>query len=118
LPDDLCVAPWHYDGHPDHNECGESALWASFAVGAASLAYLVWAWHWADPQGVDIPWDRCVRLDLGRRDRARKRWATAAFESQIRPLGPGEDDGAILPPALLRRFWRPYEIFVDSSLGN
>jgi LmbE family N-acetylglucosaminyl deacetylase len=113
LPDDLCIAPWRRDGHPDHDECGDSARRASAAIGAQSLSYLVWAWHWADPQGTDIPWDRCVRIDLGRRARARKRWATAAFESQIRPIGSGENDRAILPPAILRRFWRGYEIFIE-----
>jgi LmbE family N-acetylglucosaminyl deacetylase len=113
LPDDLCVAPWRRDGHPDHNVCGESALGASSAVGAKSLNYMVWAWHWASPGADDLPFDECVRLDLGRRAQARKRWSTEAFRSQIVPLGPSEDDEAILPPALLRRFWRPYEIFVN-----
>jgi LmbE family N-acetylglucosaminyl deacetylase len=115
LPDDLCVAPWRRDGHPDHDECGDAAQRASAAVGARSVACLIWAWHWADPEGADIPWDRCVRLDLGRRARARKRWATQAFDSQIRPIGPAESDQAILPPAILRRFWRGYEIFIEDS---
>jgi LmbE family N-acetylglucosaminyl deacetylase len=114
-PGDLCVAPWWLDGHPDHDACGASALWASRMVGARMLGYLVWAWHWANPQGVDIPWDRCRRLDLQRRERARKRWATGAFESQINPIGPDADDAAVLPVALLRRFWRPYEIYVETS---
>jgi LmbE family N-acetylglucosaminyl deacetylase len=113
LPDDLCVAPWINDGHPDHNVSGESALRVGRSVGAKSLGYLVWAWHWADPEGADIPWNQCVRLDLGRRSQARKRWSTLAFESQIRPLGPSPDDAEILPVPLLRRFWRPYEVFVD-----
>jgi LmbE family N-acetylglucosaminyl deacetylase len=115
LPDDLCVAPWRRDGHPDHDECGDAARRASAAVGARSVSCLIWAWHWADPEGGDIPWDRCVRLDLGRRARARKRWATQAFESQIRPIGPAASDQAILPPAILRRFWRGYEIFIEDS---
>ncbi len=116
LPDDLCVAPWRNDGHPDHDACGASAVRAATRVAAKSLGYLVWAWHWADPEGFDLPFDRCVRLDLGRRARARKRWSTEAFQSQIVPLGPGEDDSAILPPPILRRFWRPYEVYVDETL--
>jgi LmbE family N-acetylglucosaminyl deacetylase len=115
LPDDLCVAPWTSDGHPDHDATGLAALQASRAVGARALGYLVWAWHWAEPEGADIPWERCQRLDLRRRARARKRWSTGAFQSQIRPLGPAEADAAILPEPLLRRFWRPYEIYVDES---
>jgi LmbE family N-acetylglucosaminyl deacetylase len=116
LPDDLCVTTWRNDGHPDHNACGESALRLSRFVGARTLGYLVWAWHWADPESSDIPWSQCVRLDLGRRAQARKRWSTLAFESQIRSLGPDAADAAILPEPLLRRFWRPFEIFVDEGL--
>jgi LmbE family N-acetylglucosaminyl deacetylase len=118
LPDDLCVAPWRLDGHPDHDVCGESATEAAHAVGARSLSYLVWTWHWADPHGSDVPWELCRRMDLSRRARARKRWATSAFTSQIEPLGPADADAAILPAPLLRRFWRPFEIFVDESLAD
>jgi len=117
-PDDLCVAPWRRDGHPDHNVCGESAFAASRAVGARMLEYLVWAWHWADPDGFDIPWPQCRRLDLTRRERARKRWATAAFESQTRSLGPGLEDAAVLPAPLMRRFWRSYEVYVDETAST
>lgn len=113
LPDDLCVAPWRRDGHPDHDVCGDVARAASHAVGARFLEYLVWSWHWADPDGSDIPWDRCTQLDLDRRQRARKRWATAAFGSQVRPLSARDEDAAILPEPILRRFWRPYEVFID-----
>jgi LmbE family N-acetylglucosaminyl deacetylase len=115
LPDDLCVAPWSGDGHPDHDATAAAALRAARGVGARSLGYLVWGWHWADPEGSDIPWTRCRRLELGRRDRARKRWSTTAFQSQIRPLGPSSDRAPILPEHVLRRFWRPYEIFVDET---
>jgi LmbE family N-acetylglucosaminyl deacetylase len=118
LPDDLCVAPWRLDGHPDHDAAGESALSAARAVGAKSLSYLVWTWHWADPHGADVPWHLCRRLDLSRRARARKRWATSAFVSQIAPLGPDDSDAAILPAPLLRRFWRPFEVFVDETLAQ
>jgi LmbE family N-acetylglucosaminyl deacetylase len=113
LPDDLCVAPWSGDGHPDHNATGVGALRASHNVGARVLSYLVWAWHWADPAGTDIPWRYCQRLDLGRRAQARKRWSTSAFRSQIHSVGPTNGDAPILPPHLLRRYWRPYEIYVD-----
>jgi LmbE family N-acetylglucosaminyl deacetylase len=118
LPDDLCVAPWRHDGHPDHDVCGESALTACRAVGARMLEYLVWAWHWADPDGFDIPWQQCRRLDLTRRARAHKRWATAAFESQTRALGPDFEDAAVLPAPLMRRFWRSYEVYVDEMAST
>lgn len=116
MPDDLCVAPWRHDGHPDHDACGASSVAASRAVGAKSLGYLIWCWHWAEPDGSDIPWDRCRRLGLTRRYRARKRWSTAAFRSQVGPIGEGTSDGAVLPEPVLRRFWRPWEIYVDESV--
>lgn len=114
-PDDLCVAPWRLDGHPDHDACGDSALLASRRVGARAIGYLVWAWHWADPHGTDIPWDHCRRLDLSRDESARKRWSTGAFRSQTRPLGPEVADAAILPAPMMRRFWRNYEVYVDEA---
>jgi LmbE family N-acetylglucosaminyl deacetylase len=118
LPDDLCVAPWRLDGHPDHNACGDAALNAAMSVGAKSLSLLVWMWHWADPFGSDVPWHKCRQLELDRRARARKRWSTMAFESQIYALGPNEADAPVLPEPLLRRFWRPFEVFVDESMGE
>jgi LmbE family N-acetylglucosaminyl deacetylase len=117
LPDDLCVAPWRRDGHPDHNVCGEVSAAASRSVGAKFLEYMVWSWHWADPDGSDIPWDRCKRLDLDRRQRARKRWATAAFRSQVSPIGAEAEDAAILPEPILRRFWRPCEVLIEETEG-
>jgi LmbE family N-acetylglucosaminyl deacetylase len=112
-PGDLCVAPWRRDGHPDHDACGESAIAVSRAVGATAMGYFVWAWHWADPDGSDIPWSHCQRLDMSRRAAARKRWATGAFQSQTNPIGPDVADAPVLPAPILRRFWRNYEVYVD-----
>jgi LmbE family N-acetylglucosaminyl deacetylase len=114
-PGDLCLAPWWHDGHPDHDACGNAALVAAESAKAHVLGYLVWAWHWADPQGTDLPWADCRRFDFDRRTAARKRWATGAFVSQTRPLGPDRDGDPLLPPAVVRRFWRPYEVFVCPS---
>jgi LmbE family N-acetylglucosaminyl deacetylase len=115
LPDDLCVAPWRRDGHPDHNAVGKAASRASERVGARSLGYLIWAWHWADPEGDDVPWSQCRQLTLSRRASARKRWSTLAFASQVSPIGPSVADAPIMPAPLLRRFWRPYELYVDEA---
>jgi hypothetical protein len=86
---------------------------ATRSAGAQLLGYLVWAWHWADPQGTDLPWTDCRRFDFDRRTAARKRWASGAFVSQTRPWGPDREGTALLPPPVLKRFWRPYEVFVD-----
>jgi len=114
FPDDLCLAPWHHDGHPDHDACGEAALRACRSTGADHLAYLIWAWHWARPHRDDLPWIQCRQQVLPRRVAARKRWSTSAFGSQIQPIGL-DGTSAVLPPPVLRRFWRPFEVFVDGT---
>ena len=114
-PGDLCVAPWRRDGHPDHDATGLAAVSAARSTGASILEYLVWAWHWATPESTDVPWHRCVRLELGRRQAARKRWATHAFATQIRPFGPDHGGRPLLPDSVLRRFWRPFEVFIESE---
>lgn len=111
-PTTLCVAPWRGDGHPDHEAGGRAAAAAAASAGAVLFEYLVWAWHWADPLGGEVPWASCRRLSLDRRSAARKRWATAAFHSQTRRFGPDGGQPPILPPPVLRRFWRPFEVFV------
>ncbi len=112
-PDDLCLAPWRSDGHPDHDSTGLAAVVAANSTRTAVLEYLVWTWHWAAPESTDVPWRRCRRLDLGRRQAARKRWATYAFTSQIRSFGSEHNARPLLPDALLRRFWRPFEVFIE-----
>lgn len=114
-PGDLCIAPWRFDGHPDHDVCGEASLHASRSAGVQILSYLVWTWHWADPNSTDLPWRLSRRFELSRRARAKKRWATSAFASQVQAIGPDAADAAILPAPLLRRFWRPFEVFIDEA---
>lgn len=113
-PDDLCLSPWRSDGHPDHNATGHAAAAAARLTGTPVLEYLVWTWHWATPEDTVVPWRQCRRLDLGRRQIARKRWATYAFTSQIRPLGFDYRGKALLTDSVLRRFWRPFEVFIEA----
>ncbi len=113
-PEDICVAPWSRDGHPDHDACGEAASMVAGQCGARLLSYLVWALHWADPVGSDLPWAECRRIVLSPPEVARKRWATGAFRSQIRALGPSPDDAPVLPAPVLRRFWLGHELYLDA----
>jgi LmbE family N-acetylglucosaminyl deacetylase len=110
-PDRWCVATWRLDGHPDHEAVGRAAARACRARGARLLEYPVWTWHWARPGDERVPWQRCRRLPLSPAEQAAKRDAVAAFESQIRPLGPDPADAAVLPPEVLARFDRPFEVF-------
>ncbi len=108
----LCIAPWEGDGHPDHDACGKAAADACARARVPSVNYLVWAWHWAVPDDRRIPWDDARRLDLSPQVRARKRWASQAFVSQTRPLSHHSGDEAVLPGPVLRRAWRPFEVYL------
>jgi len=111
-PDVVCIAPWNHDGHPDHDAAGQAAAEACAASGATLLSSLVWTWHWAVPGDERVPWPRARRLLLSRVELVRKRWASRSFLSQIAPLSAAPGDEAILPPATLARFDRPYEVFL------
>ena len=102
-PEDLVLAPWSKDGHPDHDAVGRAAESVCARSGANLLAYLVWAWHWADPD--DLPWDRAIRVDLENLADAKHR-AAAAFHTQL------AIEPVILPVHVQRRLLRPFEVLL------
>jgi LmbE family N-acetylglucosaminyl deacetylase len=67
-PNDVCVMPWRLDGHPDHDVCGDVARAVCNDASVQCLYYPIWLWHWARPIGNDVPWNKCLRLDLSRRE--------------------------------------------------
>jgi LmbE family N-acetylglucosaminyl deacetylase len=103
---DLVLAPWWRDGHPDHDLVGTAASAVGRSKKAVSLAYLVWAWHWATPR--DLPWAGACRVELGSPLAARKRSAVVCFTTQI--AGPSP----ILPAYVLRRLTRSFEVFLQA----
>jgi LmbE family N-acetylglucosaminyl deacetylase len=108
-PDDLVLAPWCHDGHPDHDACGEAAS----RTGARLVEYPIWAWHWAAPGDDRVPWSRARRVPLAEEARLAKARAVETFASQVRPLGPEPEDRAVLPPSVVARFTRAEEtVFV------
>lgn len=109
-PGRWCLVTWRGDGHPDHEATGRAAARACAATGARLLEYPIWAWHWSYPESPDVPWHRAHRVDLPPAAREAKVAAIAAFPSQTRPLGPDEADAAILPPHVVARFTRPFEV--------
>jgi LmbE family N-acetylglucosaminyl deacetylase len=109
-PGRWCLATWRGDGHPDHEAVGRAAAAACADTGARLLEYPVWAWHWADPADPRLPWRRAHRVTLPARVRAAKNTAMGAYRSQIAALGPSPADAALLPPPVLDRFRRPYEV--------
>ncbi|WP_369038860.1 PIG-L deacetylase family protein [Stenotrophomonas maltophilia] len=107
---DLVLAPWRFDGHPDHEAAGRAALGAADAVGCTRLEYPVWGWHWLDPASVHLAWKAPRLLDIS--DAVdRKRRAIARFRTQ---LGAVDQLRAapILPAHVLARFYRTHEVFL------
>ncbi|MFJ6699008.1 PIG-L deacetylase family protein [Streptomyces sp. NPDC091272] len=107
---DLVVAPWTGDVHGDHEAAGRAAERAAADAGVPCWLYPVWMWHWATPGDPAVPWDRAARILLPPDVRARKRAAVERFVSQVRPLGPGPGDAAILPPEELAHHLRDLEV--------
>ena len=104
--DDVLLAPWAGDGHPDHEACGRAAR----SVAETVLEYPVWAWHWAVPDDTRVPWERARRVDLDADARDRKAAAVGCFGSQVEPIGPDPADGPVLPPRVLAHFRRRHEV--------
>ncbi len=105
--EDLLLATCRFDGHPDHEACGDVAVLAGELSGATVFEYPVWMWHWALPHEASIPWARAKRLPIDAGIVARKRAALDEFKSQVEPDG---SRPPILPPHVLPRFLRPFEV--------
>lgn len=109
---DLILTTCSFDGHPDHEACGEVASMAAEITGAALIEYPVWLWHWAAPDEGIVPWARAQRIVISDEVVAKKRDAIGAFVSQITPDGSREP---ILPPHVVQRFLRGFEVVFERS---
>ncbi|MFE7301532.1 PIG-L deacetylase family protein [Streptomyces sp. NPDC057579] len=105
-----CVAPWVGDLRSDHEAAGRAAIDACRATGVPLWMYPVWMWHWARPQDPRVPWHLAAHLPLPPEATALKSLAIAQFVSQIRPLGDGEKNAAILPPEEVAHHIRSFEV--------
>jgi LmbE family N-acetylglucosaminyl deacetylase len=113
------LTPWIADSQPDHEACARIGAILGDRYGLTHWQYPIWAWHWADPQGGDLPWDQLRIFPLAHRERAAKTRAIAAYLSHQAPLSRQVGDEAILSPQALRYFTRPYETFVVAAApGN
>jgi LmbE family N-acetylglucosaminyl deacetylase len=102
-PDDVVLAPWRLDGHPDHEAVGEVAA----EIATTMLEYPIWMWHWAIPDDSRVPWSRLRTVAVP--DQSAKARAIDAFDTQVRPIGAEPEDAAILPSHVVMRFLRPLE---------
>ncbi|MDJ0394607.1 PIG-L family deacetylase [Rhodococcus sp. G-MC3] len=105
-----CLTPWRGDRHPDHEATARATLTAARRVGIAVLEYPVWMWHWAHPGSTDVPWTRGLGIDLDDHTTELKKSAAEQFTTQVTALSDHPADRAVLPPHVLDRLLRSYEV--------
>jgi LmbE family N-acetylglucosaminyl deacetylase len=108
----LVVSTWCGDGHPDHDACADAVGSLAAASGIPHWQYPIWAWHWAAPDGDQLPWERMRRLVLDGAARNAKRTAVRAYRSQVTELSATPGDEPVLPTHVLAHFDRDFETFV------
>lgn len=109
--DDLVLAPWMLDAHPDHEAVGRACARAAGHRGCARLEFPVWGWHWVAPEQAPRMWSPARRFRLSPQVQQRKRAAIDQFATQT-GAAPGLDGDPILPDAVLQRFQRDYEVLL------
>ena len=114
---DLLLAPWHDDGHPDHEVCGRVALGLGRRYDVAVWEAPIWAWHWGQPAELGPRWPHAGTVRLDAAARAAKAAAVSRFTTQVQPLGPAPADRAVLPGPVLARFARPVEVVLCTGGG-
>jgi LmbE family N-acetylglucosaminyl deacetylase len=118
----LLVTPWRDDRHPDHEACARAGADAIERTASPATVdhwqYPIWLWHWAVPDGPDVPWSTLGFLELDPTARRAKARAVARHASQHEPLSDRPGDEAILPPRLLEHFARPFETFLLASAAS
>jgi LmbE family N-acetylglucosaminyl deacetylase len=102
----LCLAPWDWDMHPDHEAAGRAARRMHPRV----LGYPIWMWHWAHPDDSRVPWDKAAMFPLPAWAVERKRSAISCFASQRE--GRGGEHGPILARRMIAHFTREAEVLM------
>lgn len=106
-PDDLVVAPWAHDVHPDHEACGRAARRAVEAASGLLVASLVWAPIRRSPEP-DLS-GPLLRVELDPEASTARALAMEEHRSQL-----DDDHGlAIVADELLERFAEPAEYYVN-----
>jgi LmbE family N-acetylglucosaminyl deacetylase len=108
-PGDTVVAPWQWDGHPDHEAASRASRSAAAACRCEFLEVPIWAWHWVEPSSGVFPLDRAVAIDLDAATLLMKRRAIEGFRTQLEP-DPSNGRPPILARTALDRLLRPFEV--------
>jgi len=109
-PGDVLLATWARDGHRDHEAASRAARSVASGAGLPLFEYPIWGWHWADARRSPFG-DGLRRYRLEAPTQACKARALACFASQTGAVVPAPAQ-PILPPHVLARFHRPFEIFL------
>lgn len=105
----LVLAPFEYDGHPDHEAVGTSALAVAGAVPV--WRFPIWTRAWTRPG--HQPWlDRTHRLPAVAGAWALKERAVREFVTQVRPLGDDPADAAVVGEDLMSEALQGPEVVV------
>lgn len=109
----LLVTTYDADGHSDHaaaHAATRDALDRSdpHRERTTLLAAPIWAWLWGSPQ--ELPWERCVALDVPNAARHARTRALGAHRSQVVGLGVGAEP--LVGPRLRERVERVVETLV------
>ncbi|MBB4126586.1 LmbE family N-acetylglucosaminyl deacetylase [Xanthomonas translucens] len=108
---DLVLTTWRHDGHPDHEAAARAVRRAVAASDAHMAEFPVWAWHWMDADAPQQALQGAVRYALDTADWQAKQQALRCFASQLGTAQPAVP-APILPPQVLERFTRRFEVFV------
>lgn len=108
-PDDVVVAPWVHDWHPDHVACGRAAQHVAASHRCTLIGSLFWALHHIDPR--DHPDAAFVTLALTDDERLWRREALRSHRSQFDPC----DHLPILDQSLIDHLHSPIEQYVVSA---
>jgi LmbE family N-acetylglucosaminyl deacetylase len=108
-PADTVIAPWLWDGHPDHEAASRAAFRAARARGCRFLEVPIWAWHWIDPETGAFPADHANIIELDPATVDIKRRAVACFRTQLEP-DPSTGKPPVLTAAMLDRVERRFEV--------
>ena len=107
LPADATlIAPFEYDGHPDHESVARVCMTLGQRRNLSVLRYPIWAWHHSSPGA----WSdsEFVRFELSAEAQLAKSRAVRCFASQLDSTG----SHPVMPAHVLSYFSRPYEAFL------
>lgn len=96
---DLLLAPWRHDPHPDHTAAGQIAWHAAAHTGATVVEYPVWMTYWCDPADLEHTAYELLQVTTDPLAERSRELALACYVSQQQPLR--LDLAPVVPAAML-----------------